>query len=232
MERWAPGGRWAESFYTLTLPHGDIEADAAELRGAWCRFRRALGHYLKARGCHWKKVPFFKAVELTSSSGGHWHLHVWSLLPYVPQWLLSHLWGASLSETYRARLPMRDVASLGELGPRDRAAVAWLGVETLWAPVVGIQAPENAATELVKYLVKDIETGSQVDPRWYARAYAALDGLRGVESSRHWLRVVKSLSGWSQLLQPRVSEPFCTCGDCLPSSRRLRGVNLPPLAAA
>lgn len=228
------GGRWAEVFYTFTLPHVEFERDAREVVDAWARFRRLLGHYLEARGCSWREVPFFRALEVTSSTGGHWHLHVWSVLPYVPQWLLAHLWGASLSHDYQRLVPRRSAADLAHVFGRDADALAWLELEgnALLAPIVDIRRAEHAGAELAKYMVKDMERGELVSPLWYARAYQTLEGMRSHESSRKWLVARPHVGGWHPSLSPRATKPLCECGECLPSSKRKRGHFLEPLLEA
>lgn len=226
------GGRWAEVFYTFPVPHISLERDALEVVHAWRRFRRVLAHYLKVRGSQWRDVPFFRSVEVTSSKGGHWHVHVWSILPYIPQWLLAHLWGQSLSSDYRALVARRDVADLGQVHGRDAEALAWLGSSRLLSPVVDVRRAEHAAAELIKYMVKDIEHGALVSPLWYARAYQALEGMRSHESSRKWLAETPFVGGWHPLLGDRKGEPFCNCGECLPESRRLRQHFMRPLSTA
>lgn len=56
----------------------------------------------------------------------------------------------------------------------------------LFAPVVDVRrCTEKLAAELIKYIVKDVCDGEQIDPETYARIYAALDGARAVATSVH-----------------------------------------------
>ena len=226
MRRRTPGGRWGEAFYTLTLPRLGFDSDWAAIRHAWPLFRRALRHYLASRGSPCKDVPMCRAVEVTSSKGGHWHVHVWSLLPYIPQWVLAHLWGASLPTAHRAACPTRRVADVEcHPGTRDADALSYCaqGADVLFAPVVDVRSAQHAAAEIAKYMVKDIEHGAHVSPLWFADVYKALEGARTHEMSRGWLGKPRRITqGWHPLLllhSVRRTEAFCGCGDCLPSSR-------------
>jgi hypothetical protein len=103
------GQRWSEKFVTLTVPHsGSVSADIAELAEAWPRWRARVARYLKACGVKlWRSVPFWRSLEVTASSGGHAHYHVWMIAPYLPAALARHWWGLSLSPEYQARCPRR-----------------------------------------------------------------------------------------------------------------------------
>lgn len=213
-------GRWSEKLLTLTVPHGDSPADdIAELRRAWPAMRRSIARYLKRKGCEsWKEVPYWRSLEVTSSGSGHAHFHVWLLCPYLPQSLVAHWWGRALSESYRAHLP-RTAVDWSRIASRDAKEfkLALRGHGTLYAPVVDLRAANDEARgELVKYLVKDCvgdpKDGQHIEPKVYARIYAALDGARAVATSTHLCDDKK---------EPRSCE---SCGALL--SRKIEAVPL------
>lgn len=187
--RHTAGGRWSEKFLTLTVPHGvSVARDIEELRTAWPLFRGRLTRLLAASGTtgltgeplKWRDVPYWRSLEVAGEGYAHAHYHVWLLCPYVPQEDVARAWRESLSDEYRARL--------------DAAGAEF--------PVVDIRAANrDVALELSKYIVKDF-AGRDVymDPRAYARVYAALDGFR----------VVATSTGWSERQEP----PPCWCESC------------------
>lgn len=112
------GGRWAERFLTLTIPHtGNARQDVRELQTAWGKFHQRLKEHVRrdllkhesAEVVQHLMREYFKYVrvlELTAGENGdgHAHLHVWMLSPFVHHELLRHYWGASLSGEYQRLL--------------------------------------------------------------------------------------------------------------------------------
>ena len=93
-------GRWAERLLTLTVPHsGDAGEDARVLRLAWPLFqKRLLTHLARDRGAAQKPV-WVRAIEVApSEDGGHVHLHVWMVSPYVDHVWARVTWGDILEK--------------------------------------------------------------------------------------------------------------------------------------
>jgi hypothetical protein len=105
------GSRWSEKFVTLTIPHSaHVGRDVAELALAWPSWRARVAKYLKARGIkRWRSVPYWRSLEVTASTTGHAHYHVWMLAPFLPKALAAHWWALSLSADYRALCPRRSL---------------------------------------------------------------------------------------------------------------------------
>ena len=106
--KFASGGRWSEKMLTVTVPHWHVSRDVETLRIAWATFRASLARYmLRTSGVKkWRNVPYWRSLEATSSDAGHAHYHVWMLCPFLPVYLVRHLWGRALPADYRARLPV------------------------------------------------------------------------------------------------------------------------------
>jgi len=208
--------RWGERFYTLTYPDtGSPEQDIEQLYAAWPRFLRRLRDHLErelgvdrkiARSC-----PFLRVVEITpGQTGGHCHLHVWLLVPFIHHALLRKWWAASLDEKAQARLPTRDLET--ELGmpiadalaaerdgslSNDRCALLAAGrdridsrampaTQLVWPVLDARNCYGNPALELIKYLVKDIHQGERVNACVFANIYLALESRRITITSLHF----------------------------------------------
>lgn len=222
-----------ERFLTLTYPDtGDPAADCAALYAAWPRFVRRLRGWISRSAAIAPKVaralPFVRVVEVTpGATGGHCHLHVWMLAPYLPHVIVRQLWARSLSVAARARLPRRaiehalgcslpaalDAERSGDCSREVRnvldAARVRVGgrcaAELYW-PVVDVRACDaSVAAELVKYLVKDqTRTGDEstlIDGPIFAAIFLALEGRRCIVAARRfWLPAV-------EVLCPRCGSP-------------------------
>lgn len=72
----------------------------------------------------------------------------------------------------------------------------------IYVPVLDVRAcTEKLAAELIKYIVKDVCDGEQIDPETYAKIYASLDGARAVATSPH-------------LIDVAIVEPIKVCECC------------------
>lgn len=200
-ERWsAQAARYErERFLTLTIPHsGDVASDTRELVAAWSRFCRGLRRWLRrTRGIR-RHVAYVRALEITTSDGGHAHLHAWIGSPYLPHAVLRVLWGRALHGSHVPVRLLSDVLSdqhdpraieellevAGWRGRRDVRYVPW--------PVLDVRAVPagSVSAELAKYLVKEMTDGELSDPELVGRAIEASEGIRCLGASRHlWVAV-------------------------------------------
>lgn len=188
-----------ERFLTLTLPHSGTPADDVRaVIASWERFIRTLRRWLRRRALH--SISYLRALEVTSSDGGHAHLHAWCGSPFLPHAVLRVLWGRSLSSAY---VPVRLLSEvLAEL-PDERSRVellrvsSWRGRLRQWVPwpVLDVRAVHgDPSAELVKYMLKDIGTdGAPLDPEIAATLIEATEGTRTVAASRgFWASLVAS----------------------------------------
>jgi hypothetical protein len=185
------------------VPHGvSVAHDIDELREAWPRFRARLTRLLAANGTtglagerlKWSDVPYWRSLEVAGDGYAHAHYHVWLLCPFVPREDVARAWRESLSDEYQARL--------------DAAGVEF--------PVVDIRAAKgDVGRELCKYIVKDfVSRDERMDPRAYARVYAALDGFRVVATSTEWNERQETARCWCEscgsILESRIKDaPVC-----------------------
>lgn len=188
--------RWRERFLTLTFPDsGDPAHDVTAICGAWPAFIKGVRRWLvRVRGVPKDlagSIPFLRVLEVTpGATGGHAHLHVWILSPFLPHAVLRVLWARALGEAASLRCPLRELDSL-ELDGREREELATLigtATATRW-PVIDIRAAYgDPSLELVKYLIKDVEQGQAIAPETYAAIYCALEARRTAVTSRSlWL---------------------------------------------
>jgi len=163
------GGRYMEKLLTLTLPHvegHELERRIADLRAAWTYFLKSLNEALRERGV--SSVEWLRAFENEQGSDGHGHphFHLWMFAPWLDHSELRELWRAALQ---RIGFP---------IGADDALVV----------DLRAIRGKDGAAREIIKYLTKDVTSGGElVDPVWFARMYAALDGARTMQSSRGFI---------------------------------------------
>lgn len=237
-----PEGRWTEKLITLTVPHsGDAGADAKLLRRAWAEMqRRLLTHLKKDRGCE-AKPAWVRAVEVApSDDGGHAHLHLWWVGPFLDNVWLRGTWG-------------RVLESMGVDCPRlewDEAMKGWRGKDGRWRgmhdqrsrtwlrtrrgahgrqtasvpwPHVDMRAAgdgEAAAEYATKvgvclYVVKS-DGVRRMHPVHAASVYAALEGVRAVQWARGWApRRPPSELYWvlRRLTTAERDEWLSRCGD-------------------
>jgi hypothetical protein len=193
-------GQWAqrkqryerERFLTLTVPHsGDVADDTRLLVQSWSRFCRGLRRWLKRSRGVVRHVAFIRAVELTTSDGGHAHLHAWLGSPYLPHAVLRVLWGRALRGYVPVRL-LRD-ALADQHDPRSREELLHVAgfrarrvVQYVPWPVIDIRAVPagSVSEELAKYLVKDTTYGELADPAVVGACIEASEGVRCLGASR------------------------------------------------
>lgn len=206
------GWRWR--WVTLTVPHsGDVSVDVGRIQRAWPRLAREL------RRQHGPRLAWARSLEITTSSGGHAHVHalVWS--PWTSQAWLAWTWGrlleaegADVERVERGAIVERERERRGD---REAARVdAALGDGRLASPeaelpwcVVDVRAIEGAAHGTVAtYASKGIalyaSKGTSVDggsPRVASEIERATYGVRTTQTSR-------GLMDWP--------EPLCAdCGE-------------------
>jgi hypothetical protein len=178
------GGRFGEKLLTLTVPHlatDTVERRIQRILGAWQFFRRSLRKWMRERNL--LSVEWLRVFEWTPADDGrgHPHLHLWIFSPYLDRALLLDWWEAALQHE---------------------------GCILDARPIIDIRAVDDAesvASELIKYLTKDIDAnGQKIEPDLYAKVYCALDGHRALQASRG-------------LMQRAEREPrACECGATLP----------------
>ena len=185
-------GRWSERLVTLTIPHsGDLGRDVKALPEAWRLVEAPWRRHLRARGLRESQV-YVRAIEV--ASGGHAHLHVWVLGPYVEHAVLRSWWGAAL-EKLGYEVPRKAHAEV-VADARDTRTGRWLrgykhaGVP--W-PVVDVRGGRGGAAQ---YAVKvcgaisryatEGEDYSELAPVHASRVYEALEGVRVTQWARGW----------------------------------------------
>jgi hypothetical protein len=140
-----------------------------------------------------------RVIEVTpGQTGGHAHLHVWALAPYLPHAILRVLWARAIGA--RATVPTRTLEAC-KLDVRSERELLAMNVdpERVPWPVVDIRAAHgDPGNELVKYLIKDIVDDELIEPEAFARIYASLEARRTAVASRaFWL-----------------PDEACICGEC------------------
>ncbi len=176
------GGRWGERFITLTVPHG-----AATVAGriqlafdAWPVFLKLINEHFREIGV--KSVEWVRVFEWTPGSDGlgHPHFHLWMFSQFLEHELLRDLWRRAL---HRVGCDIPD-------------------------PIVHIEAVndgEQAARELIKYMLKDITAdGGKVPPAVFALVFEALARRRIRHASKGFMRLATN------------AKPCCECGATLP----------------
>jgi hypothetical protein len=212
------GRRWKEAFMTLTYPDsGEPSDDVKAIYSAWPRFIRRVRLHLFNRGTPEqiaKTLPFLRVLEIAGKQGGHAHIHVWMLAPFIHYSVLRSLWARSLDEDAQARLfrveAVRLTADLlgcsiehalaeeraGTIG-RERRDILDAARERhdgkplpciMW-PVLDVRkVTGDPANELIKYLVKDLSKDGLIDSLAFSRVFVALEGRRVTITSRYlWL---------------------------------------------
>lgn len=189
-------GRWTEKLITFTVPHGESPAaDAALLPRLWAEWARSMGRHLKKRGLRRGVSPvWLRALEVAPNrGGGHAHLHVWYVGPYLEHaWL--HIWWGRALEAVGRRVPYRSYEDILKTA-RDRRSPQWfrrfrkLGAP--W-PVVDIRrATDEAAVEyaskvgVVTYVTKGLKR-QPLEPAHAAKIYESTEGVRCVQWCRGW----------------------------------------------
>lgn len=201
-----PEGRWTEKMFTLTVAHGASPSDDARLMvKAWRRFTTKIAEHLKIdRGCKLKPV-WVRALEVAPGpTGGHAHLHVWWLGPFIDHAHIRDLWGRCLRE-HGARVPKMPWADAMRKAV-DKRAAQWCrtrrgarGKETehVWWPIVWFSAAtakkdvgkyaQKVGVTLARYTQKVGVSGiERMHPAHVASIYAALESARCVQWARGW----------------------------------------------
>lgn len=201
-----PEGRWSERLVTLTVAHGEGGPgdDARTLTRAWRRFSRTLADHLKKdRGCE-KKPVWVRALEIApGATGGHAHIHVWYLGPYLEQALLHVWWGDALAEC-GVSSPQKPLAE-ALARARDSRTAEWLKTRrgrqgrvravVPW-PVVDVRAPKSSGEAVASYAQKVgvilyVAKGAKgvarrLHPIHAASVYEGLESARCIQWARGW----------------------------------------------
>lgn len=220
-------GRWSERLLTLTVPHsGDAGEDAAQLARAWGELqRRLLTHLRVDRGAHEKPV-WVRALEVApSEDGGHAHLHVWWVGPFVDHVWLRVAWGRVLEgqgivcpqrawNEVMHGAPSSDWRSdYGRSRLRDQRAKRWCRtrrgahgrqVEKLPWPHVYVNRAKEGTEGAAEYATKVgvayyVTKGSDVKrmhPLHAASVYQAFEGRRAIQWARGWAPRIVSKFFW------------------------------------
>jgi len=238
-----PGGpgrlarKWRESVLTLTYPDsGDPAADAEAIYAAWPRFIRRVRLHLVNRGSNPRvanALPFLRVLECAGNEGGHAHLHVWLVAPFIHHSILRSAWGRSLDEAAQSALvaagAVRQTSdllgcSVDEALAMPEKSLTWQQRDALDAararhdgrplptvlwPVVDIRkVTGDPANELIKYLVKDITKDGLIDSLAFSRIFVALEGRRVTIASRKlWVTVEPSVCPSCDAVGAIVAEP-------------------------
>jgi len=126
-------------------------------------------------------IRWYGSLEWTpgSDDGGHPHVHLWFMGPYLDQFELGEWWRSALEK-----------AGLGELEPDRRKFVRRYRGDLNEPHIREAKEVRGGIYELVKYLVKDIMAdGSLIAPERFAQAFEALDGRRLRRGSRGFLKL-------------------------------------------
>jgi len=198
-------GKWTEKMFTFTVPHGESPAsDARCIVDAWQKLLRKVRAHLKQRGAVRRtrsgklapvSVPWCRALEVAPrETGGHAHLHVWWVGPFLDVVLLRKWWGDLITESGR-EVPKRQWGHVKAEG-RDRRLHQWLGKpreddEIPW-PVVDVRAEKK--NHLASYTQKvgfAFYVGKGSDTQTLSAAHAAalyevFEGTRAVQWARGW----------------------------------------------
>jgi hypothetical protein len=207
-------GKWSEKLITFTVPHGPggPAKDARVLVDAWQQLLRRLRRHLVVRGGLQRggararasagavksaalSFPWCRALEVASGdTGGHAHLHVWFVGPFIDHVLLRHWWGQVLREAGVEGVPTRAWSEVRGAA-RDRRLGGWLGnpaesAQILW-PVVDIRAGSDAAASYIQkvgvslYVTKGTEVHA-LAPVHAASIYEVFEGVRAVQWAKGW----------------------------------------------
>lgn len=190
------GGRWSEKLLTLTAPHVAEDTIASRIHRvatAWPRFLRKLNAHFRDVGAA-TSSRFFRCLEWTPGDDGlgHPHIHLWIFSPFLDKpsvegWWLDALREAGLDELTRIVLDLREISN-----------------------------PRGAASEIIKYLTKDIDaSGEKVPPNVYGLVYEAFDGRRVTQSSSGFMGLGKRTES-------------CECGSTLPKRVRKKAASEAP----
>lgn len=214
-------GRWSERLITFTVPHSEVSLDAHALPKLWraleAPWRRHLekqrGMRVRVAGPDGRKrlegptQVWVRAIEIAppregDPTGGHAHLHVWVLGPYVEHALLRVWWGRAL-ESLGYQVPHKDVAEVIREA-RDKRTAEWLGdVSTVPWPVVDVRRATSeevsryaVKTGVVTYITKGEKCAERLEPAHAARVYQALEGVRVVQWARGWAPKKQASRRW------------------------------------
>jgi len=198
------GGRWSERMWTLTVPHSESAAqDARALTRAWRRFSALLTQHLRLDLGVERSPVWVRALEVApGATGGHAHLHVWWVGPFVDHVVARALWGKALEEQ-GLRVPKKAWAE-AMAGAVDARASKWCrtrrgkhGKETenvAW-PVVHVKRFTQAEVAgkyaakvgVVLYVAKGAKgLQERLHPAHAASLYEALESARAVQWARGW----------------------------------------------
>ena len=201
---------WGWRLVTLTLPHGGLGADMAAIGRAFARFWRNVKAFVASDYPTAQQPVYVRRLEVTPSGGGHVHLHVLMLTPYLPHEGIRVWWARAHRRSVPTRLAswVRAHAEHTRPATLDRVLVTRAGrhgrpLDVVPWPVVDVRrADANATVELVKYVVKDTDSGGLIYTTFAADVQVALDGRRVTSATRGL---------WSLLLDPEPSHCHC-CG--------------------
>jgi hypothetical protein len=207
-----PEGRWSERLITLTVPHsGDAGVDAGVLSRGWAEMqRRLLDHLKRDRGALEKPV-WVRAMEVApSDDGGHAHLHLWWVGPFVDHVWLRVTWGRVL-EGMGVECPQKPWSDAMQR-LRDQRVKRWCRTrrgdhgrqpsELPWPHVYvnKTKGDEGAASYATKvgvafYVTKGTDV-QRMHPLHAASVYQAFEGRRAVQWARGWAPKVQSELWW------------------------------------
>lgn len=219
--RWYKGaeGRWSERLMTFTVPHGESPAqDARVLTRAWREMSAKLRSHLRVdRGAGKDCKPVWvRALEVApGQAGGHAHLHVWWLGPFVDHAWLRVTWGRILEGMGVAcpAVAFEDAARKAV----DARFVKWARTrrgtngrepKTVPWPVVDVRAGTDEGASayaqkvgVVLYVAKgDKGSIERLHPLHAALVYQALESARCVQWARGWAPKREPMEGvtWSR----------------------------------
>lgn len=198
-----PEGRWSAKLVTLTVPHsGSARTDAKALATAWAELsRRWTTHLKKDRGAE-KSPVWVRALEVApNENGGHAHLHVWYVGPFIEHAWLRTTWGDIL-ESKGVRCPREPWESAMGKAVDQRARV-WCRTmrgrngrerESLPWPVVDVRSAydSGAGSYAAKVGVQlYVAKGAKGEPQRMeavhaAVIYEAFEGRRAFQWARGW----------------------------------------------
>lgn len=200
-------GKWGEKLITLTVPHGNTPAEDAQLLSrAWRKLGKRIASHLRvdrgmAKGV---KPVWVRALEVEpGATGGHAHLHVWWLGPFLDATWLHVEWGRILEAEGRAvpHVPWEEamgkaVDARARVWCRTRRGPQGREASTVPWPVVSLNAGHSGgagkyATKvgvgLHRYVAKGAKSEMQrLEPIHAASLYVALEGSRAVQWAAGW----------------------------------------------
>jgi hypothetical protein len=198
-----PEGRWGPRMLTLTVPHSGVPADDARaIRTAWRRFSQLVWEHLKKdRGCELQPI-WVRVLEIAAkanAAGGHVHLHVWWLGPFLDSVLAAHLWGRALAE-HGVDSPKQERGAAINAAT-DKRVGDWFATRRgphgrplaeIHRPVVDVTGDKGGRTAqyatkmgLALYAVKGSEL-ERMHPLHAAASWEALRSVRVLQWSRGW----------------------------------------------